>query len=108
LQTLPGTSALPRQGADSLDNSGGVIIGCDLAIGGRSFMRPAVCASGPIRFSASRRSITSANHNVAFCSRDLVFVLNATVLRIPPESNCMRDRINPFLFPPSLLVSHAM
>ena len=42
------------------------------------------------------------------CRRHFSLVLNRTVSRIPPESNCMRDRINALILPPSFLVPNAV
>jgi hypothetical protein len=90
-----------------------IISSMQISGGWLPLIRAALHASCRLRrwtdlFRSLRRSITSANPNVAFYSRDLVFVFNASVSRIPPESNCMRDRINPLFRPPPFLVSDAV
>jgi hypothetical protein len=51
---------------------------------------------------------SSLKHNCAHDSSNFALVLNTSMPRVPPESNCLRNRINPLLGPPPFLISDAV
>ena len=59
----------------------------------------------PIGWSNQRRIADNLLESELF---HLVWVLDTAVLRVPPEANSMRGRINPLLFPPILLVPNVV